>query len=116
MLKRSHVFWEARPAEARTWVNELVANSRIRPHALSHQFDVGPNGFRDIGDLIDEADLRRKHRVGGILSELGASRVHEHELVAVSVKSGVHTLKISLGVFRVRPDNNAIRAFGVANG
>ena len=55
------------------------ADAVVQAHAASHLDDVGARLLADVGDLVDEGDLRGEEGVGGELDHLRAGDVGAHE-------------------------------------
>ena len=54
----------------------------VEAHAAGDLGDVGADLLADVGDLVDEGDLRRQEGVGGELDHLGAGHVGADQLPA----------------------------------
>jgi hypothetical protein len=80
LLERVDVLREARAAEADAGLQELRADAVVQAHPLGHLDDVRARLLADVGDLVDERDLRGQERVGGELDHLGRRDVRAHEL------------------------------------
>jgi len=50
-------------------VQKLVADALVQPDAARDILNVGPGFFAQIGDLIDEGDLRRQKGVGRVFGQ-----------------------------------------------
>ena len=50
-------------------MQKLVADALVQPDAARHVLNVGPGLFAQIGDLVDEGDLRRQKRVGRVFGQ-----------------------------------------------
>ena len=48
----------------------LLANARVGAKPRAYLVDVGAGGLRDVGNHVDERDLHRQKRVGGMLDYL----------------------------------------------
>jgi hypothetical protein len=72
-----------------------------------------PDGLRDVGELVHEADLGRQHGIGGILGQLRRAHVHQHDAVAVSIERGIECAQQLAGARIVRADDDAVRAHEV---
>ena len=79
LLERRDVLGEARAAEADPRLQELRPDAVVEPHAARDLDDVGARLLADVGDLVDEGDLRGEERVGGELDHLGAADVGAHQ-------------------------------------
>ena len=79
LLERGDVLREAGAAEADPGLQELRADPVVEAHALGDLDHVGAGLLADVGDLVDERDLRGQERVGGELDHLGALDVRAHE-------------------------------------
>ena len=73
--QRAGVLGEARAAEAGAGMQELRADAVVEPDAARDLLHVGADLFGEVGDLVDEGDLGREERVGGVFDQLrGAPR------------------------------------------
>ena len=81
-LQRADVLREAAAAVADAGAEEGAADPLVEPHPLRHLADVGAYLLADVGDLVDEGDLRRQEGVGGELDHLGAGDVGAEDLAA----------------------------------
>jgi hypothetical protein len=86
-------------------VKELESDPRVVSHSDRDLAHVGVDGFAEVRDRVDERDLRRQERVGGVLDHLRRRRVGDehrrmHTLVEVAHAHG------GLGV--LAPDHDAI--------
>ena len=77
--QRLRILRETRPAIAGARMQELVADPAIQPDALRHFLDVRADLFAQRRDLVDEGDLGRKKRVGGVFDHLGAFQIGGHD-------------------------------------
>ena len=60
-------------------LQELRADAVVEAHARGDLDHVRAGLLADVGDLVDEGDLRGQERVGGELDHLGALDVRAHE-------------------------------------
>ena len=79
LLERGHVLREAGAAEADPGLQELRPDAVVEAHAAGDLDHVGAGLLADVGDLVDERDLRGQERVGGELDHLGALDVRAHD-------------------------------------
>ena len=63
------ILGKARAAVAGPRVQKLVADAVVEPDAARHVLHVGPGLLAQIGDLVDEGDLRRQKGVGGVFGQ-----------------------------------------------
>ncbi len=75
----------------------------------------GPQVLGQFGDLIDEADLGRQHAVGGVLGQLGAAQVHEHDAVMVAVERCVQVAHHIAHFFALAADDDPVRPAAVGD-
>ena len=75
----AHIFGKAGAAEAGPGMQEFAADAVVETDAARDLLHVGADLFAEIGDFVDESDLGREERVGGVFYELcGApSRVQD---------------------------------------
>lgn len=66
------IFREATAAVAESGFQEAGADAGVAAEALTDLFDIGIDGFADIGDGVDERDLEGEEGVGGVLDKFGA--------------------------------------------
>ena len=115
LLERRRIFWKTRAPEAEAGVEEAWADSRVESHSAGHLGHIGADALADVGDLVDERDLRRQERVRGELDHLGGGDVGDDALAA---ERGVERLKRSGGllVAGIGADDDAIGVHEVADG
>ena len=58
---------------------ERRSDPLVEAHPAGDLADVGADLLADVGDLVDEGDLRRQEGVGGELDHLGAGHIGAHE-------------------------------------
>ena len=105
LLERVDVLGEAAAAEADPGLQELRADAVVEAHPARDLDDVGAGLLADVGDLVDERDLRRQEGVRGELDHLGARDVGAHERRLqrrVQLDDGV------AGPVAVVPDDDAV--------
>ncbi len=64
---------KTRAAEAGTGMQELRADAVIEADAARDVLDIRAGPLGQIGDFIDEGDLGREERVGGVFDQLGGA-------------------------------------------
>ena len=69
--QRTCVFWKARAAVARAWMQEFSADAVVHSHAAGNIVNVAADRVAKIRDLVDERDLCREKRVSRVLDQLG---------------------------------------------
>ena len=69
-------------------VEERRADPLVEAHPAGDLGDVGADLLADVGDLVDEADLRRQEGVRGELDHLGAGDVGADQLAAERLVGG----------------------------
>jgi len=79
LLEGRDVLGEARAPESDPGAQEVLADPLIEAHSAGDLKHVGAGLLADIGDLVDERDLRGQERVGGKLDHLRAGDVGSHE-------------------------------------
>ena len=64
-------------------MQELRADAVVETDAARHLLHVGADLLGEIGNLVDEGDLGREKRVGGVFDQFGGApgRVHDRRLV-----------------------------------
>ena len=83
------VLREARPTPARPRVQELEADARVVSHPEHDIANVGMHGFADVGDGVDERDLRGEEGVRRVLDHLCRHRVgHDDRSLDALVQIG----------------------------
>src|SRR6185437_263221 len=70
LKQRERVLRKAAAAIARPGVKELGPDAVVETDAPSDVLNVGVDRFAQVRDLIDEADLDREERIGGVLRQL----------------------------------------------
>src|SRR5262245_15515035 len=63
------VLWKARAPKTRPGMQKLRSDPVVEPDAAGNLLHIGPNLFAQICDLIDEGDLCRQERIGGVFDE-----------------------------------------------
>ena len=79
LLERVDILGEAAASEADPGLQELRPDAVVEAHPACDLDDVGAGLLADVGDLVDERDLRRQEGVGGQLDHLGARDVGADE-------------------------------------
>ena len=79
MHDRLDVLREAAAAVADAREQERRADARVGADGAADLVDVGADELAEVRDLVHERDARRQHRVGGVLGQLGAGAVHDHD-------------------------------------
>ena len=77
--QRLDVFREAAAAVTDAGKQERRTDAAIGPDRLPHAIHVRAKQLADIGDLVHERDAGREKRVGGVLRQLRARAVHDHD-------------------------------------
>ena len=67
---------EAAEAEARV-AGSSTRCARVEAHAARDEIDVRADLLADVRDLVDERDLGREERIGGVLDHLGRGHVRD---------------------------------------
>src|SRR4029077_17444126 len=80
LLERVHVLGEARAPVADPGLQELRPDALVQAHPARDLDHVRAGLLADVGDLVDERDLRRQERVRGELDHLRAGDVGAHQL------------------------------------
>src|SRR5437867_12121646 len=57
----------------------MTPDPRIQGHRTEHRGGVSPDGLSDIGDLVDEAELRGEEAIRGVLGQLRAPSAHPEQ-------------------------------------
>ena len=78
-LKSCYVLREAGATIAEAGAEELGSDAGVGADAGGDVFDVGVDGFGQVGDGVDEGDLEGEEGVGGVLDDLGALRGGDDE-------------------------------------
>ena len=87
----------------------MPADTRVRADALAHQLDVRAQSLGEVGEFVHEADTGGEHRIGGILGQLGASHIHEHQLVVIALERRVELAHEFDRLRILGPDHDAVR-------
>ena len=87
--QRERVLREAGAAIAGSGVQELRADAVVEADAARDLLDVRADLLAEIGDLVDEGDLRREEGVRGVFGELGRAARGEQERRLVEVERAV---------------------------
>ena len=73
LISASVSFGKAGAAIARAGVQELRADAVVEADAARDVLHVGADLLAEVGDLVDEGDLRREKGVGGVFDQLGGA-------------------------------------------
>src|SRR5690606_6990063 len=110
------VLGEAGAAVAGAGVDEVIADTRIRPNALAYHLDISAEQLGQVGHFVHEADLGRQDAVGGVLGPLGSRHSHDDDLFVNAVERRVELAHHLLGFAAVGPDDDAVRPHAVRHG
>lgn len=117
VLEGLHVLGEAGAAVAGAGVEKAVADAGVGADTLAHQFDIGTDHVREVGQFIHERDAGGQHGVGSVLGELGRRDIHVEDTVVVAREGGVqraHGVTCLLaGGAGIGADDDAVRAHEV---
>lgn len=94
----------------------MVADARVGADTPAYRLDVGAQVFAEVGQLVHEADAGGEHGVGGVLGQLGAAVVHEHQLFVIAAERRVQFGQLVMGHFVEGADDYAVRAHAVGQG
>ena len=75
LLECRDVLREATTAIANAWPQEALTDARVHTHPARHLLNIGTDAFADVGNLVDEGDLRRQKCVRGQLDHLGRRNI-----------------------------------------
>ena len=89
-------------------MQELAADAVVEAHAAGDVLDIGADRLAQIRHLVDEGDLGRQERVGGVFDDLGAAPVGEQERRAVEIERPVDQLHHLPGALVVGADDDAV--------
>jgi hypothetical protein len=81
---------EAAATPAGTWLEELVTDPGVVAHAEGDVLDVRADGLAHGGHGVDEGDLRREERVGGVLDRLRGRGVGDDDRGGDAEVEGLH--------------------------
>ena len=117
--KGHHVFREAGTAVADSRIQKSRADAGVGADAMAHLIHVGPDGFADGSDRIDEGNLHSEECVGSVLDQFRALGAGHDDgsgnRSAVGLRNGIAALVIgAAGKGRVNFAQNVGGAFGVA--
>ena len=73
LYESAQIFGEARATEAWSGMEKFAADTIVKPDAAGDFLNIGADFFTEIGNFVDEGDLGRQKRIGGIFDELGGS-------------------------------------------
>ncbi len=75
----SDILGKTGAAITQTGAQETRADARVQAHAEGDVFDVGIDGFGEVGDGVDEGDFHGEKCIGGVLDDLRALRRGDDE-------------------------------------
>src|SRR5690554_2348169 len=84
--------------EAAARIEVLVADPRVRPHALSHVLHVDAEAVGQAGHLVHVADAGGQHAVDGQLGQLGGPPRHGLDHLAAAVEGAQQLAHPGLGI------------------
>ena len=107
LLQRRDVLGKTGTPEAHSGLQEFRSDPVVVTHASGHLGDVRAELVADVGDLVDERDLRCEEGVGGELDHLGAGEVGAHD------RGPEHGIEVGDGigsrlVFGLGPDDDPV--------
>ena len=74
MAKRSDILGKARPSIADTGTKKLVADPAVETHSSGYFFNVGARRFAQVGNRIDERNLRSQESIRSVFDDFGGLR------------------------------------------
>ena len=110
-----NVLGKAGPAIAAARIDEGITDARIRTNPHAHLLDISAVTFRDVGQLVHEADLRRQHDVGRVLGEFRRAHIHDDEFVVTAAEGLVKLAEQLRCAVTVSPDDDAVRFHEVSH-
>ena len=97
-------------------VQELGADAVVEADAARHVLHVGAGPFAQIGDLVDEGDLRGQKGVGGILDELCGATIREQHRRLIEIERAVDVAHHFAGAVVFGADDDAVGPLEVGDG
>ena len=115
-LQRTDVLGQASAAKAYARVEELAPDAHVMAQRIGQGRDVPANGLGDLGERIDEGNLRGQEGVGRHLHQFGGLEVGDDQRGVRGQGLGVN-LAQDLHRFGVlRANDQAVRGHGVGHG
>jgi hypothetical protein len=115
-VKRPNVLRKARSSVARTGIEELVADARVRADALSHVLDVCAEHLGQVGELVHERYARGQHSVRRVFGKLGRAHVHDEQPLMAALERRVDRSQQHDGPLVLRADHDAVRSHEILDG
>ncbi|KAF1853517.1 hypothetical protein Lal_00046477 [Lupinus albus] len=109
------VLGEARAAIARPGMEELRADAPVEADAARHLLHVRAHRLAQVGHLVDEGDLHREERVGGVFGQLGRATPGHEDRRGVEIERAVDLPHHRLGAGILGADDDPVRALEVAD-
>ena len=89
-------------------MQELPPDPAVQPDPPCHVVHVGPDPLAQVGDLVDERDLRRQERVARVLRDLRRLDVREHHRRLDQVQRTVDPRHHLPRPLALHPDHHAV--------
>ena len=96
-------------------MEELAADAAVEADAARHVVHVGADLLAQIGHFVDERDLHRQERVGGILGQFRRLDAGEHDRRLDQIQRAVQPAHHLPRAFGLGADHHAIGAHEVAD-
>src|SRR5262249_10609839 len=103
-------------AETRTRMEELAADAAIEANAAGDVVHVRTDRLTDIGNLIDEGDLRRQKRIGRVFDQFSGLKAGEENGRLDQIERPVELAHYLPSAFALGADDNAVGAHEVVDG
>ncbi len=113
--QRQRVLGEARAAVARPGMQELAADAAVQPDAARHVVHIGADLLAQIGHLVDEGDLHRQERVGGVFGQFRRLDAGEHDRRLDQIERAVELAQHLARAVALGADHHAVRPHEVAD-
>jgi hypothetical protein len=96
-------------------MEKLRANAVIEADAARDILHIGADALAEIGDFVDEGDLRRQKRIGRVFRQFRAAAAGEQERRAVQIERAINLLHDRLCAFVVKADDDAVGALEIVD-
>ncbi len=113
--QRPGVLGKAGAAETGAGMQKFRADAVIHANAARDLLHVRADLFGQIGDLVDEGDLGRKKRVGGIFDQLGRTATGVHDRRLIERQRAINLAQHLAGALVRCADDNAVRKLEVTD-
>ena len=96
-------------------MQELRADAIVEPDAARDILNIGADLLAEIGDLVDEGDLRRQKGIGGIFGQFGRPPAGEEDRRLVEIERPIDLVHHVARARILGADDDAVGALEIAD-